>query len=62
MMQATAEREIKCMYCRTVFVPEPVVRKYGKKRKVYTECPCCGNGVERDFRPWDKKLVTVHAR
>lgn len=53
--------EIKCMYCRYVFVPEPVVVKHGKKRKTYIECPRCGNGIEREFRRYDmQKAVAVH--
>lgn len=39
--------EVRCMYCKQLFVPVPVRAGNGKKQTVYVECPICGNGVER---------------
>lgn len=47
--------EIICMYCRHRFTPEPVIRRQGKKKRTYIECPRCGNGFEREFRRYDAK-------
>lgn len=48
------------MYCNFRFVPEPEVRKVGKKRRTYVECPRCGNGIEREFRRYDKKIAVFN--
>lgn len=53
--------EVRCCYCGWKFIPEPVVRKQGKKRRTYVECPRCGNGIEREFRRYDaRKVAAAH--
>lgn len=47
--QRDAGTQIKCCYCRRVFVPEPEYRREGKKITRITTCPHCGNGIERTF-------------
>ena len=60
-METRQPNQVKCMYCRYTFTPEPVVTKVGKKRVTYVECPRCGNGVEREFRRYDaRKAVVAH--
>lgn len=41
--------QIKCRFCHFYFTPEPVILRDGKKRRVYTECPRCGNGIESAY-------------
>lgn len=43
------KREIKCRYCRYKFAPEPIIKRNGKKKSVYIECPRCGNGQESTY-------------
>lgn len=52
-MDGQEARSLKCRYCGGYFQPQPVVRKVGKKRRTYVECPQCGNGIEREYRPYD---------
>lgn len=47
--------KIRCQYCGSWFTPQAEVRKVGKKRRTYVECPTCGNGIEREFRPYDRR-------
>lgn len=46
--------QVKCRYCHYTFAPEPVVMKRGKKKRTYIECPRCGNGIEREYRWYDR--------
>ena len=52
-MMEKAGNLVKCRYCHFVFEPVPCIRRYGKKRRTYVECPRCGNGIEREFRSYD---------
>ena len=46
---------VHCMYCHYRFVPQPIIKKVGKKRRTYLECPRCGNGIEREYRWYDSQ-------
>lgn len=62
--ESTVERpayQIKCCYCHYLFTPEPIIKRNGKRRTAYIECPRCGNGIERPARRYDyKKAVPVN--
>ena len=45
--------EIRCRFCHYRFVPEPIIKVNGKRRRTYIECPRCGNGIERPVRWYD---------
>ena len=55
-MEARKLNEVRCIYCRRFFEPIPVIRKEGKKKRAYIECPVCGNGFERDYKNYDRRL------
>lgn len=47
--------KVKCMYCHFQFEPNPQVYKTAKgKKRTYIECPRCGNGIEREYRWYDR--------
>ena len=48
-------RMLRCRYCGEYFEPQPTVRREGKKLRTYVECPCCGNGIDREYRPYDRR-------
>lgn len=51
--------EVHCRFCHFIFEPQPVIFKVGKKRRTYIECPRCGNGIEREFRSYDRRKAVV---